>query len=207
VSVRDGVSLMLVTDRRRLGSRSLPALAREAAEAGVDYVQLREKDLGSRALVALAREVVAAVAGTPCAVLVNGRPDVAELVRARGVQLPERGLPVAEVRRAFPRLLVGASCHSVEAAVRAEADGADLVVMGPVFATPGKDERLLGLQPLAAAARALRVPVHAIGGIDPSTAGRAVSAGARGLAAIRAFAAGPVQVAAAALRAGASTRA
>lgn len=207
MSVRGTASLMLVTDRRLLGSRSLAALAREAAEAGVDYVQLREKDLGGGALLALAREVVAAVAGTPCAVLVNGRPDVAELAQARGVQLPERGLPVAEVRRAFPRLLIGASCHSVEAAVRAEADGADLVVMGPVFATPGKGERLLGIEPLSLAARALRVPVHAIGGIDASTAGRAVSAGARGLAAIRAFAVGSVQGAAEALRAGASTRA
>jgi thiamine-phosphate pyrophosphorylase len=194
------VSLMLVTDRRRADPRPLAALAREAAQAGVAYVQLREKDLGGRALAALAREVVAAVAGTACSVLVNGRPDVAALAGARGVELPERGLPVADVRRAFPALIIGASCHSVEAAVRAEADGADLVVMGPVFATPGKEERLLGTELLAAAARALRVPVYAIGGIDASTAAAAVSAGARGLAAIRAFTSRPVREAAEALR-------
>jgi thiamine-phosphate pyrophosphorylase len=192
--------LMLVTDRRRTGPRPLAALAREAAEAGVEYVQLREKDLGARALAALAREVVAAVAGTACAVLVNGRPDVAALAGARGVELPERGLPVADVRRAFPELVIGASCHSVEAAVRAEAAGADLVVMGPVFATPGKEERLLGIEPLAAAARALTIPVYAIGGVDLSTAAAATSAGARGLAAIRAFISRPVREAAAGLR-------
>jgi thiamine-phosphate pyrophosphorylase len=193
-------SLMLVSDRRSTASRPLAALAREAAEAGVEYVQLREKDLGGRALAALAREVVAAVAGTACAVLVNGRPDVALLAGARGVELPERGLPVGEVRRAFPKLIIGASCHSVEAAVRAEAAGADLVVMGPVFATPGKEERLLGIEPLAAAARALTIPVYAIGGIDASTAAAATSAGARGLAAIRAFISRPVREAVDGLR-------
>jgi thiamine-phosphate pyrophosphorylase len=196
------VPLMLVTDRRRTGSPPLAALAGEAARAGVAYVQLREKDLGGRALAALAREVVAAVSGTRCTVLVNGRPDVAALAGAPGVELPEHGLPVAEVRRAFPRLLIGASCHSVEAAVRAEAAGADLVVIGPVFETPGKEERLLGLERLAAAAAALKVPVYAIGGIDASTAAAAVAAGARGLAAIRAFVERPLPEAAEALRRG-----
>jgi thiamine-phosphate diphosphorylase len=137
--------------------------------------------------------VLAAAAGTRAEVLVNGRPDVAEAAGASGVQLPEQGLPVAEVKRAFPGLLVGASRHSVEGALAAEAEGADFVVLGPIFATPGKEEQPLGLEPLRAAAQRLRIPVHAIGGIDATTAPQALAAGARGLAAIRVFVEAPAE--------------
>jgi thiamine-phosphate pyrophosphorylase len=195
--------LTLVSDRRRTPGADVAALARAAARAGVDHVQVREKDLPDRALRALVAAVVEAVAGTRTAVIVNGRPDMALLAGARGVQLPESGLPISEVRRAFPGLWIGASCHSLEAARRAEAEGADAVVLGPIFATPGKEDHVLGLDALAAAACALRVPVHAVGGIDVRTAGRAVASGARGLLAIRAFLEAPVADAVRALRSGA----
>jgi thiamine-phosphate pyrophosphorylase len=100
---------------------------------------------------------------------------------------------VAEVRRAFPSLTLGASCHSTEAARRAAGDGADFVLLGPVFATPGKEDRALGLEALAAAVSAVAIPVHAIGGV---TAGRVPSlraAGARGGAAIRPFLEGALE--------------
>lgn len=192
--------ITLITDRRRLEGRELPELVRQAAEGGVDQVQVREKDLGGRALHALVAEVLAATAGTATRVLVNGRPDVAAAAGAHGVQLPEEGLPVSEVKRAFPGLLLGASRHTVEAARRAEGEGADFVLLGPIFATPGKQARSLGLGPLAEAARSLTIPVHAVGGIDAGNARQAVEAGARGLAAIRVFLEGPAAQVVRALR-------
>ena len=198
-------SLTLVSDRRRLPGGDLPALAAAAARAGVDWIQIREKDLSDGALVRLARAVMEAVARTRTRVLVNGRPDVATLAGAHGVQLPEEGLPVAEVKRCFPGLTLGASRHSVEGARRAEAEGADFVLFGPVFATPGKTQPPLGPAALAEAARSLRVPVHAIGGVSAQTAGTAHRAGARGLAAIRPFLEGDVAEAVRALRAAAGT--
>jgi thiamine-phosphate pyrophosphorylase len=178
---------MLVSDRGRQGARGLPQRATEAAAAGVDWVQVREKGLPDAALLALVRDVQSAVAGGATRVLVNGRPDVAVAAGAAGVQLPEEGLPVADVRRAFPALVLGASCHSLAAARRAEEGGADFVVLGPIFPTPGKEARSLGAEALSEVAAALRVPVYAIGGVDASNAARAVAAGARGLAAIRLF--------------------
>lgn len=175
---------------------------REAALAGVDLVQVREKDLEGRDLRALVAEVVEALAGTRARVLVNGRPDVAVVAGASGVQLPAEGLPVADVKRAFPRLLVGASRHSVEGALRAQAEGADLVVLGPIFATPGKEERALGLDAAARAARALTIPLYAVGGIDAGTVGPVAQAGACGVAAIRAFLKGCPEAAVRALRVG-----
>jgi thiamine-phosphate diphosphorylase len=191
---------MLVSDRRRLPVGAFPDLAREAALAGVDQLQVREKDLASASLLALVAAVVAATRGTAARVLVSSRPDVAEAAGAAGVQLPEQGLPVAEVKRSFPALTLGASRHSLEGALRAEAEGADFVLLGPIFATPGKEMRSLGLPLLREAAARLRIPVLAIGGIDRKTAPQALQAGAAGLAAIRAFVDEPMAAAVAALR-------
>lgn len=177
---------MMVTDRGRAGGALLDE-ARAAAVAGVDFIQLREKDLAGGALLELARALVAAVEGTAARVLVNGRPDVAVLAGAHGVHLPAAGLPVAAVRRAFPALLVGASCHSEESARAAAAAGASLVLFGPVLATPGKEARAQGIEGLARVVRAADVDVYAIGGIDAEGAARALQAGARGVAAIRPF--------------------
>jgi thiamine-phosphate diphosphorylase len=131
---------------------------------------------------------------------VNSRPDVAVAGGAQGVQLPEDGLPVRDVKRAFPDLVVGASRHSVEGARRAEAEGADFVLMGPVFDTPGKEGRVLGLGPLSEAARSLGIPVHAVGGIDAVNARQVVEAGAHGIAAIRPFLQAPAAQVVRALR-------
>jgi thiamine-phosphate pyrophosphorylase len=184
------ITLTLVTDRTRAGA-PLQALLREAARAGLDRVQVREKDLPGRALLELVRALLAAVAGTGTEVFVNARPDVASAAGAHGVQLPERGLPVRDVRRSFPRLRVGASRHSVEGALSAAEQGAHFVVLGPIFATPGKAGRALGLEALREASARVAVPIHAVGGIEPENARAATSAGAEGLLAIRPFLAEP----------------
>jgi len=192
---------MLVSDRRRLAARSLAEVAREAAAAGVDDIQVREKDLDGRALLALVREVKAATAGTAARLIVNGRADVALAAALGAVQLPEDGLPVAEVKRAFPGLEVGASRHSTDGVRQAADDGADFVVFGPVFATPGKEAHACGLQALSAAAHAVNVPVYAVGGIDHTRAREVVGAGARGLALLRPFLEGSAAATVARLRA------
>lgn len=179
-------AVTVVTDRSRARG-SLPELCRAAAQAGADFVQLREKDLEGRALLDLVCAVVTALAGTSTRVLVNGRPDVALAAGTWGVQLPEDGLPVADVKRAFPGLIVGASRHDAEGVHRAAQEGADFVLLGPVYATPGKEQRALGLDAFAAVARTARVPVHAIGGIDPGVAAAVARANAAGVAAIRPF--------------------
>jgi thiamine-phosphate pyrophosphorylase len=195
------LALTLVTDRRRLPpGRGLAAVAADAAAAGLDRVQLREKDLNDRALLASATAMAAALAGSSTALAVNGRPDVAALAGAAGVQLPSDGLRVASVRRAFPALDVGASCHSIDDARRAEQEGADWIVYGPVLATPGKESRAVGFDALAAVVAAVRVPVHAVGGLGPEHAARVAAAGAAGILAIRAFLDRPVAAAAAAFR-------
>jgi len=185
--------LTLVSDRRRLPDQDLPSLAREGARLGIDYIQVREKDLTDRALLDLVSAVVQATSGTATRVLVNGRADVACLAGAHGVQLPEQALPVEAVRRAFGQLLLGVSCHSIEAAQRAAANGADFVLLGPISPTPGKQGPFLGLDVLSEATRRVTVPVHAIGGMDAENVRAVRAAGASGMAAIRPFLQRPLE--------------
>jgi thiamine-phosphate diphosphorylase len=151
---------------------------------GVDIIQVREKNLDSRALYELVCRIRDAAAGTSTKILVNDRLDVALAANIDGVHLPANGLPAGRVRP-LVRVL-GCSTHTIEEALQAERDGADFVIFGPVFETPGKSSPI-GLDALGTVAAALRIPVLAIGGITQENAAEAVRAGAAGIAAIRMF--------------------
>jgi thiamine-phosphate pyrophosphorylase len=186
--------------------RLVRAVARAVAGAppGAVAVQLREKDLGGRDLLRLAEELRAVTRAAGALLLVNDRVDVALAAEADGVHLPGGGLPVPEARRLLgPGRLIGTSAHSAEAARAAAEAGADFVVFGPVYATPSKLRYgpPQGPGALGAAARAAgRVPVLAVGGIEPARVPECAREGAAGVAVIRsAFGAGDPAAAVAAL--------
>ncbi|MEC9446698.1 MAG: thiamine phosphate synthase, partial [Chloroflexota bacterium] len=102
----------------------------KAVEGGVDLVQLRDKSLPGGQLMDLTCAVLEAMGGR-AKLVVNERADVALAAGAHGVQLGEEGLPAAVARRILgDRLLIGRSVHSTEAAVQAELDGSDFLVVG-----------------------------------------------------------------------------
>ena len=202
--------LCYVTDRKCLAGpprsqdelSQLVAKIAELVRAGVDWIQIREKDLTGKQLSSLTRDGLresraARPAGEYCAtrILVNDRVDVALAENADGVHLGENGLPVAEVSQFVKRpsspegFLVGASCHSIEGARSAAADRADYIVFGPIFATPSKAQfgQPQGVERLAEVCRKVSIPVVAIGGITLDNADACVGAGAAGIAAIRLF--------------------
>jgi thiamine-phosphate diphosphorylase len=162
------------------------AAGRRAAERGATHLLLRMPGADARAQY---RELMALVGATLLPVLVRGRPDLALAASAAGVNLPEADIPVAAARSLLgPDRLVGRSVHSVSAASVAAADGADFVVFGPVFPTPTHSGAPgLGLRALAEVARAVAIPVLAIGGMDAARGADCVAAGAAGYAAIRQF--------------------
>ena len=192
--------LCYVTDRRGFGAsaeaqeKKLLEKIEQAARAGVDWIQLREKDLSGKQLAGLAGEAARITAGAS-AILINDRLEVACAAKAAGVHLGEEGLPVSEARRlvqegrAEKDFLVGASVHTLEAARKAEQDGADYVIFGPVYATPSKAVfgPPQGPESLGQVCGALEIPVLAIGGITLENLRGCLEAGASGIAAIRLF--------------------
>jgi thiamine-phosphate pyrophosphorylase len=183
-------SLYLVTDRHQTEGRPLLPLLREALEAGLRAIQLRERDLPTRPLLALAEEARRLTREHKALLLVNDRVDVALAVGADGVHLRSNSLPVVVARQLLgPHRLVGVSAHSVDEVVRAEADGADFAVLGPVYETRSKQAygQPIGLRPIEEATRRCRLPVLAIGGITATRSGEVRRAGASGVAVISAI--------------------
>jgi len=201
--------LCYVTDRKSLAvegsdqGAALLELVRSAAVAGIDWIQIREKDLSGKELSSLTRDAVAQTKQIDerervSRIIVNERLDVAWSEGAGGVHLGEHSLPVHDVSKwlaarpnvaGHDKFLVGVSCHSVQAAVAAARDGADYIFFGPVFATPSKTPfgAPQGRERLAEVCSSVEIPVLAIGGITIDNASDCFAVGAGGIAAIRLF--------------------
>lgn len=196
------LQLYYITDRRQFPGdtqeqeQRLLAKIAECAAAGVEYIQLREKDLETRALEELAHKAMTALAGSHTQLLINSRTDVALACGAHGVHLPANDLVASEVRSIFARAgrsgpVIGVSTHSAAEVASAEAHGANFAVFGPVFEKSGSANRegLEQLRRICHRTEAAQppMPVWALGGITLENAQQCASAGAAGIAAIRLF--------------------
>lgn len=182
--------LCYITDRRGIAPSPLLPRVQAVAEAGVDLIQLREKDLASRELLGLVKSAVEAGRGSKIRIVVNDRLDIALATGAHGVHLGGQSVPPEAVRRHVDQgFLVGVSCHSMEDALKAEAGGADYILLGPIFDTPSKRQYgpPLGLKKLSEVASRIRIPLLALGGITVERVGSCLEAGATGIAGIRLF--------------------
>ena len=179
--------LYLVTDRTQTGGRPMVPLLRQAISAGLRAIQLREKDLDAAVLIDLAHDVLNLQRGATGQLLINDRVDVAMTLGNAGVHLRSDSLPVSVTRKLIgPDRLIGVSAHTVDEVGRAEAEGADFVVLGPIYDTPSKRQfgAPLGIRPLEEAATRYRLPVLAIGGITVSRVREVRRAGAFGVAVV-----------------------
>ncbi|MBI1941460.1 MAG: thiamine phosphate synthase [Acidobacteria bacterium] len=188
--------LCYITDRRALEPKPLLPIVLEAIRAGVDLVQIREKDLATRDLLDLVDAAVGAArqAKSGTLVIVNDRLDVALAAGASGVHLGAQSMPAREVRRIAPdNFLVGVSCHSLEEALEAESTRADYALLGPIYETPSKLPYgpPLGLEKLREVATRVKIPVLALGGITVERASACLEAGATGIAGISVFQTAP----------------
>ena len=184
--------LCLVADASVVSTDELAQRVSAAVSGGVGLVQIRAKELPWGQLLSLTSELKAAIGGR-AALIVNERVDVAAAAVADGVQLGEEALPVAEARKLLSDgAIIGRSVHSVEGAVRAEAAGADVLVVGTMFSTgshPGVDPAGPGL--MRETSLRCSIPLIGIGGINSSNLAEVMTAGASGVAVIRSILAAP----------------
>jgi thiamine-phosphate pyrophosphorylase len=179
----------LVTDHTLApgGYAALERVVAAALQGGVNVVQLREKALPAGELFELAVRLRRLTRDHHAALIVNDRLDVALAAEADGVHLGEAGLPVGVAREMCADLLVGRSVHGVPAAVEAERDGADYLILGTIFPSESHPGEAVGGPPLIRKVRArVKIPVVAIGGISHENAAQTISDGACGVAVIRA---------------------
>ena len=194
-----------ITDRQffpgdeRQRTASLIAQARGLSRAGVDFLQLREKDLSPSSLLALARSLRAALPlGATPRLLLNGPAALALEAGADGLHLPGgwTATDLSAARSLFhaaghPAPILSVTTHSLPQVHAARAAGANLILFGPVFEKRVRGDLVqpgIGLELLAEAARAAAsTPLLALGGISHATVASCLAAGAAGVAAIRLF--------------------
>ena len=195
--------LYYITDRTQFpGSEAerrerLITTAVAAAEAGVDFIQLREKDLTARDLENMGRELMRRLERFHrTRLLINSRIDIAIACGAHGVHLPASDMSASEARVIFSKAgfedaVIACSCHTMAEVERADSHGANLAVFGPVFhkQSSGQAVGLSGLREVCnrPAAAGARMPVLALGGITVENAGSCLACGAAGVAGIRLF--------------------
>ncbi len=147
---------------------------------GVDVIQLRAKKYSLKTLrpIAARLRVVTREFGVGC--VINDDPHLAAECEADAVHIGQEDGSIAKARHLSDGCLVGRSTHSLEQAIQAEAEGADYIGFGPLFATPTKPEYApIGTSSLAEVHRLLKLPIFCIGGIKLGNLPEVVAAGAR----------------------------
>ncbi len=166
-------------------------LIQTAVAAGIDLVQIREKNLSASMLYQLSVSVSQITRGSATRLLINDRSDIAAAACAYGVHLTTHSLPANVIRRTFgDEFLIGVSTHSAQEAGVAHRQGADFVVFGPVFETASKSEygAPQGVANLERVCAELSpFPVLALGGLTINNVSACIQAGAQGIAGIRMF--------------------
>lgn len=188
-ALSERLRLIVVTDPDCGAGRTLVDVVRAALRGGAPAIQLRMKDGPAREMAHLAEALLAETRRAGALLFVNDRVDVALAAGADGAHVGQEDLPVAAARRIVPPgFLLGVSAETAELARRAEADGADYVGVGPVYATGSKADAgdAVGVGRMAEVAAAVRIPAVGIGGITIENARPLLEAGAAGIAVISA---------------------
>lgn len=185
--------LYLVTSQALSNGRTTLEIVKAALAGGVKLIQLREKEMALRDYVRLAGQVRALTFKAGCLLIINDRVDVALAVGADGVHLGQDDFPVPAARRLAPDLIIGASTHDVEEALRAQEEGASYVNIGPIYPTGTKvwEGAYLGIEGLRAIAAVTKVPFTVMGGIKQHHFPDLLKAGVRTIALVTAVTAAP----------------
>ena len=159
-----------------------------AIKLGADIIQLRNKTDSKLIILEQAFRLRKLLSPSRSLFIVNDYLDVALISKADGVHLGQDDLPIEAARKLMGKsAVIGISCHSLKQAIAAQNSGADYLGIGPVFATPTKpDVAPIGLNIASAAAKRIRIPFFAIGGINKNNLQEIIRCGVKRIAVVRA---------------------
>jgi len=181
--------LYYITDRQSCPVPILDNIKR-VIEAGVDFVQIREKDLCARELLSLAKAASQLKRGHGTRIFLSDRLDIALAADLDGIHLGQSSISADRIhgKPSKPDFLIGVSTHSWEE-VRTVQHAASFITFGPIFFTPSKAKfgPPLGLEGLKQVCQRAAIPVFALGGINPNNYSECLRHGASGVGAIRLF--------------------
>jgi thiamine-phosphate pyrophosphorylase len=184
------LSVYLVLDPHLCHSLGMVQTARLAVEGGVTMVQLRDKQASTAQMIETGQALKAVLASSGIPLIVNDDIEAAIAVGAEGVHVGQSDMGAAVTRqRVGQAMILGVSVETEELARQVDPSIVDYVGIGPVFATPTKPDhkRPIGFGGLARIAAAASVPAVAIGGLKAEHAGKALAAGAKGIAVVSAI--------------------
>jgi len=181
--------LYVITGENYHPGKQVIEVMEQALLGGADIVQLRAKDAPKREILAQAYALRELTRRYEVPLIINDHLDIAMAVDADGVHLGQEDLPLAEARRILgPDKIIGISTHSIEQGLAAEAGGADYIGVGPVFPTGTKPGRAaVSTSYVTEAAKRIRIPFVAIGGITLRNIDEVLLAGAHRICAVSAI--------------------
>ena len=180
--------LYAVTDRSWLGNRTLAEQVEDTLKGGATFIQLREKELDFDDFVKEARAIKTLTAAYKIPFVINDAVEVALAVDADGVHVGQDDMAAGELRKRIGDKIIGVSADTVELALKAEADGADYIGVGAIYATATKtDAEVVPIETIAAICQAVTIPVVAIGGLNETNIHNLAGTGVDGVALVSAI--------------------
>lgn len=181
--------LYVVITEKMCKGRASEFVLEECLKAGVRLVQFREKECEDKDKYKKAKMFRKITNDYGALLIIDDRIDIALMVDADGAHLGQGDLPISEARRIAPDLIIGASTHSLEQALRAQEEGASYVNIGPIFPTQTKTTSVspLGVETLEKIAPHLKIPFTCMGGIKLDNIDEVLKRGAKHIAVVTAI--------------------
>lgn len=186
---RDEVTVYPVSCERLANGRTDREWLAAVLAGGARIVQLRDKDVDDRTLYEKAVFFRQLTRAAGALLIINDRVDIALLVGADGVHLGNSDLPVREVRRLAPELIIGVSANTLEQAATVDERGASYFNIGPLYPTKTKEglSTFIGLEAVAEFSARSALPFTVMGGIKPAHIPDLVAAGVDRIAVVTAL--------------------
>lgn len=178
-----------IVDLGYVTAANVEHMTEQLCTGGVDVLQLRAKKMTKQEIERLARLILPITRDYAVPLVINDHLEIAAIMGTEGVHVGQDDDAVAKAREAVGAgCFVGKSTHSLAQAIAAQAEGADYIGFGPLYATGTKPDYVpIGLSDVAAVHQRVTLPIFCIGGVNAGRLDEIMAAGAQRVVVVSAF--------------------